>query len=108
MTHAHLTDLEPPGGGSSWRREERQRRKTRQRRSSMAVFGAFLLVLALLAGIIFGGLQLAHSALRLNPDYPGPGTGQVVVQVKPGQSTRGIASDLRKLNVVRSTGAFLL
>jgi UPF0755 protein len=41
------------------------------------------------------------------PDYPGPGSGEVVVQVEPGQTAADVATTLRDEDVVASRTAFL-
>ena len=64
-----------------------------------------LLALVLLAVLVAGGLY-EWRKLR-HPDYSGPGTGQVTVQVLPGDSATSLAPRLVKLGVVASTNAFI-
>ncbi len=71
---------------------------------------AVLLALAVLVGGGFAAYSFGLSALkeRLSPppDYSGSGTGRVLVEVKSGQSSAEIGSDLKAKNVVKSAEAF--
>ncbi len=64
-----------------------------------------LVLLALVVGVLLGGKALVGS-FRSNPDFDGAGTGQVVVQVRSGDSAREIAATLLEKGVVKSIGAF--
>jgi UPF0755 protein len=64
-----------------------------------------LLAIMLLAVIVAGGLY-EWRRLR-SPDYSGTGTGQVTVQVLPGDSAISLAPRLVKAGVVASTNAFI-
>jgi UPF0755 protein len=80
---------------------------TRQRRLPRPVGLTIvaLLVLGLIAGIGLGGRALYRSAVGV-PDYAGPGTGEVLVQVSPGDSASAIAATLLGKDVVKSAKAF--
>jgi UPF0755 protein len=102
---------------SVWSDEEtprptrRRRRKKRERKSGLAVVTAFVLVLAVLGGgaaLVFGvgsKLKDAFSSAPA-PDYPGPGSGEVVIEVVAGQSASDIGVTLKEEGVVKSTQAF--
>jgi UPF0755 protein len=64
---------------------------------------AALLVLALAGGVFFARDLLG---VFFPPDYDGPGTGRVVVEVADGASTREIGDDLARADVVASARAF--
>jgi len=66
---------------------------------------ALLVVLGLLAAIAFGGKLLYDSLLGV-PDYDGTGSGQVLVQVDPGDSASDIGATLLAKEVVKSVKAF--
>lgn len=69
-----------------------------------------LVVVLLLVGLVGGGAyagRRALDALRSAPDYPGPGSGEVVVQVKPGDTPSALSTSLVKAGVVKSEAAFL-
>ena len=68
---------------------------------------AVLVVLLLLTGIGLAGGRIAGRLLgRDNPDYPGAGSGEIVVQVERGATASDIAIELARLDVVKSAGAF--
>lgn len=77
-------------------------RRGRQRRPALvlAVLGALLL-----GALVAGGL-LVTRLLAGPPDYPGPGTGEVVVEVSPGDSAAAIGATLEGADVVKSADAF--
>ena len=69
-----------------------------------------LIALAVIAGAVFLGGRWAvdqiSSRLGSAPDYEGPGTGQVLYQVKTGATSTQIARDLKAQGVVKSVDAF--
>jgi UPF0755 protein len=80
--------------------------RTIRRRSRLFGIGALLVIIVVVVGII-GGAGLVAKRLFVRPgDYPGPGTGQVVVVVKPGQTTTQIGVALHQASVVKSVEAF--
>jgi UPF0755 protein len=86
------------------RRLERERTRRRRRHRTLTAL-AGLCVLALVAGgVLYGARQL----LRIGSyaDYPGQGSGQVVVEVKAGDTTSDIADILARQDVVASAKAF--
>jgi UPF0755 protein len=61
------------------------------------------------AGVFFGGRWAVGelgSRLGSAPDYPGPGTGSVMVEVKTGATSTEIGRDLKSRGVVKSVDAF--
>ncbi|MGH8970869.1 MAG: endolytic transglycosylase MltG, partial [Actinomycetes bacterium] len=105
-----MTDL------SVWTDEKRstrrRRRRKKDRKSGLAVFLSTLLVLSLLAGaglLVFGVGSKLKDVFDAGPaaDYPGPGTGDVQVEVKPGQTLAAVGRTLKKEDVVASVEAFL-
>ena len=105
-----MTDL------SVWSDEEtrpprRQRRKKRNRKGAAAVIISLLLVVGVLGGgaaLIFGLGSKVKDALSTSTaaDYPGPGRGEVIVEVVPGQTASDVGRILEKEDVVKSTQAF--
>jgi UPF0755 protein len=109
-----MTDL------SVWSEEEtrpRKRHRRRRRRSgrgkaALAVVIALLLVAGVLGGgalLALGGISKLKDTLSSSsaPDYPGPGQGQVVIEVKSGQTASDLAKTLKAKDVVKSTQAFV-
>ena len=80
---------------------------SRRRRSSLPLVALLLLLVLLLAGAVVGGRMLLD---RLGGgsglDYEGPGTGQALVQVQPGETAGRLAPRLEEQGVVRSAEAF--
>jgi UPF0755 protein len=70
---------------------------------------ALLMAVVLLGGLVgagwygFGRIQ----AYFMTPDYSGGGTGEVVVEVKAGQSLSEMGTTLVKAGVIKSTAAFV-
>ncbi len=91
------------GGRAARRAQERhdQRRGRRWRRRSIAVLAAVVLV-----GVIAGGGWYVYRSFFTTPDYPGPGDGDVVVQVRDGDTTRAIGEELTARGVTASADAF--
>jgi UPF0755 protein len=95
---------DPPLLTRRQRRLERERARRRRRHRTLTAL-AGLCVLALVAGgVLYGARQL----LRIGSyaDYSGQGSGQVVVEVKAGDTTSDIAETLERQGVVASVKAF--
>lgn len=93
-------------------RDERPRRPSRRapKRSGGAKLLAVLFVALLVAGLAYGAVWAGGKVMgqfESAPDYPGPGSGEVVVQVLPGQTAADVATTLRDEDVVASRTAFL-
>jgi UPF0755 protein len=92
-------------------RAPRRRRKKKERKGGLAVLIALLLVLAVIGGgaaLVFGVGAKVKDALSTSsaPDYPGPGTGEVVIEVKEGQTVSEVGVTLKDEDVIKSTQAF--
>ncbi len=74
------------------------------RRAVVAAISALVLLVAV--GVVVG-VRLVGGVFGGPADYPGPGTGRVVVAVAPGASATAIARTLVADGVVRSVGAFV-
>jgi UPF0755 protein len=86
------------------RRAERSApRRGRGRRTAVLLVA----VAVLLVAVGGGGLYLYRTYLASDPDFTGPGEGDVVVQVAPGDSTAAIGRTLSAAGVVASVAAFL-
>lgn len=83
-------------------------RHVRPRRRRWARVLALLLFLLVLVALVVGAVVVGSTLLdrRKTPDYSGEGTGQVLVQVKNGQTASDIALTLRSDGVVKSEKAF--
>jgi UPF0755 protein len=87
--------------------DERVERKRRRRRSGIAVLLSLLLVGGLIGGAFIGLRSVIADILPGEaPDYTGDGTGQVVVEVTSGQTSRSIGVTLEEAGVVKSADAF--
>ena len=68
------------------------------------------LVVAVLLALLIGGAFVGTRLLGLvgaADDYPGPGTGEVVIEVEPGDSSSAIGATLADADVVASADAFV-
>ncbi|MEU5865241.1 endolytic transglycosylase MltG [Nonomuraea sp. NPDC047529] len=91
--------------GSGKRGGNRRRRRRRNRGGFIAPLLAFVV----LAGIIGGGGYYGYlwvSDALVPDDYTGQGTGEVIVEIKDGQSASEVAEELVRLGVVASARAF--
>jgi UPF0755 protein len=70
---------------------------------------ALLVVVAVLGGIALGGWYGVGKVrgLLTAPDYPGPGSGQVLVTVANDQTLTDIGNSLFKVDVIKSAKAFI-
>ena len=91
------------------RRDQRAARK-RQRRRRRGSHAAAFFALAFLVAVVGGGGLLGYVALRsymIPPDYTGQGTGEIVVQIKDGDTVQAMGDRLQGAQVVKSSRAFL-
>ena len=88
---------EPPAGPSA--------RKKRRRRGRVAILVSLLVFVLILAA---GGAVGYHYYRQYidPPDFSGPGTGTVQVQIKPGDTAAAVGQRLATLGVVASARAF--
>lgn len=70
-----------------------------------AVAGIFVLLIVG-SGVLYGTMQLLQ--IGDFEDYAGPGTGQQVIEVKPGDTTSAIGATLAEKDVVASSAAFVV
>jgi UPF0755 protein len=107
-----MTDL------SVWSEEETRPRRRRRKKKSGRGKAALAVVLSLLlvagviggvAGLALGGVAKVKDVVSSSsaPDYPGPGEGQVVIEVKSGDTSADVAQTLKAEGVVKSTQAFV-
>jgi UPF0755 protein len=84
----------------------RASRRPKQRIPKVVGLVVVLVVVVLLMVTAAYGVSKVRSHFQSAPDYSGSGSGQVTVQVKPGESAYGLAPRLVQLEVVKSTAAF--
>lgn len=99
-------DDEPAYVEDSFLEETERPRRRRRFRGCLPVLLVFLVIGA---GAWYGGryaYDAVTSRLAPAPDYPGPGTGQVLYEVKQGANATAIARDLKTQGVVKSVDAF--
>ncbi|MFC5730097.1 MULTISPECIES: endolytic transglycosylase MltG [Nocardioides] len=103
MSESVLSEM--TSGGSH---EPGRRRAARKRRSSCL---PILLVIVIFCVVTAWFARSAISDVRdmfAGPeDYPGPGQGEVMVVIDPGQSVSSMGTELEELDVVASSEAFL-
>ena len=81
--------------------------RRRKPRHGLRVALVLLVLVGLLAGALVGGtLLLDRLRTDAAPDYSGQGTGEVVVQIEPGQTAGDVAQTLAAEGVVKSAAAF--
>ncbi|MER7503147.1 endolytic transglycosylase MltG [Nonomuraea pusilla] len=83
--------------------------RRRRRRRNRGGFVAPLLAFVVLAGIIGGGGYYGYlwlSDALVADDYTGQGTGEVIIEIKDGQSASDVAQELERQGVVASARAF--
>ncbi|RCG26170.1 endolytic transglycosylase MltG [Sphaerisporangium album] len=94
-------------GGSRASRARSRRRQRRQRRKG---FVAFFVAMIIIVGVLGVGGYYGYTWVRdvaVADDYAGPGTGEVVVEIKEGQSAGEVAQTLVDQGVVASERAFV-
>ena len=84
------------------------RRRRRRRRHWVARGVAVLVVLGLTAALVAGGVYAVREVFGSSAaeDYAGPGKGEVVVQISPGDTAGDVADTLAAEDVVASRQAF--
>lgn len=105
MSNVGLSMQQSPSGGAP---NKGRKGRSRKKRSGLAVFLSILLVGALVAVVAVGGFWAFNKFKASQPaaDYPGPGAGEVVIEVQEGQTLTDIGVTLQKADVVASTQAF--
>ena len=100
-----------PGGGSGDGRSDGGSRGGRRRaeKPRRRPWGRILVVLVVLVALVLGGRWAwgqVSDRFAGAPDYSGPGTGQVTVEIPAGANGSQIANILAKQDVVKSAEAF--
>ncbi len=91
-------------------RRSAQRKRDKQRRGGRGKTLTALLLALVLLGTLAGGAWYGYDRIQgyfLTPDYDGGGSGEVVIEVKAGQSATEIANTLVSADVVKSAKAFV-
>ncbi len=91
-------------------RHTKRRQRRRRRKSFVALVLVLTVVGAIGTGIYFGGQELIDRGRELfgaPADYPGPGTGEVVVEIPAGATLTEMGKILEDAGVVASAGAFV-
>jgi UPF0755 protein len=103
----------PPGRHRHRRSSSKQARNGQKQQGNKGRGGksfiAFVLVLVLLGGLGYAGwwgFNWVRDTLT-TPDFPGPGTGAVTVEIRPGQTAADMANVLHDAGVVASPQAFV-
>jgi len=98
---AEALDVVRPGGT---RRAERRRRRGS---GCLPILLVLVLFLAIVAWFARGMISDVKDMFAGPEDYPGPGSGEVILVVDPGQSVRSMGEELLDLGVVKSVDAFV-
>lgn len=88
------------------REHSHHHRAPRRRRGGPAAL-ALVLILVVLGGVVYAGGSWLKDRLAGDPDYPGPGTGQVTFTIVKDESIRAMGNALKQLDVVKSSDAFV-
>jgi UPF0755 protein len=90
-------------------REEPRRGRSRRRRRRRGCLPVLLVLVVVAGGLALGG-KIAYDEISARlapaPDYAGPGTGEVLYEVKDGATSTQIGRDLKEAGVVKSVDAF--
>ncbi|MFH5823251.1 endolytic transglycosylase MltG [Georgenia sp. AZ-5] len=87
------------------RRERDARRRRRRRRSAVVLFVAIAMIAALSVWAVPRVVDLVAGSPAAQ-DYPGPGTGEVLVQIEEGSTGQDMGAALEEAGVVASVDAF--
>jgi UPF0755 protein len=89
--------------------EPRRGRRSSRRRRRRGCLPVLLVLVVVAGGLAFGG-KIAYDEISARlapaPDYAGPGTGEVLYEVKDGATSAQIGRDLKEAGVVKSVDAF--
>lgn len=99
-------EVHQPGHDEGLLPEQDHHHSRRRLRGCLPVLVAFALIAA---AVLIGGrwaLDRVGDRLESAPDYPGPGHGQVMYEVKEGATSVDIGRDLKREGVVKSVDAF--
>lgn len=87
-------------------RRGRRRRRRRNRGGFLAPLLAFIILIGIIGGGGYYGYRWFSDAL-VPDDYTGQGTGEVLFEIKDGQSASEVAQELQEQGVVASARAFI-
>jgi UPF0755 protein len=90
-------------GGPDRPRGAKPKRKSAMRRTAGWIA---LIVLVIILAVVGGGFYYVWHNYLHPPDYSGPGTGNVTVQIKSGETATQVGQQLVNLGVVASVRAF--
>ena len=90
------------GGGPAGPAPKRRKGRRRVRLVLLTIFVAFVVFIAVVGGV---GYHYYHEYIS-PPDFSGAGTGQVTVQIQPGQTASAVGATLASKGVVASARAF--
>lgn len=104
MSNVGLSMAENSSGGPRPPRRPKQKKK----RTGTAIVVAIVVVVGLIAAVGYGGFMVLQRLESSQPaaDYPGEGSGKVVVEVEKGQTLADIGTTLQQKDVVASVQAF--
>lgn len=94
------------GPSRSARSRSRRRRRRQKRKGALASVIALVVVVGVLGGGGYFGYQWVRDAM-VPDDYTGPGTGEVIIEIKSGDSATDVAQRLEEQGVVKSVRAFI-
>ncbi|MDN3358051.1 endolytic transglycosylase MltG [Actinomadura sp. DC4] len=93
------------GGGRGARGHRGRRRKKNRRGRKLAPVIAIIFLVAVVGGGGYLGFTMLSGIVH-PPDYDGPGTGSVTVQIQDGDSVRQMGQRLQQADVIKSSSAF--
>ncbi|UUW88307.1 endolytic transglycosylase MltG [Nocardioides sp. WV_118_6] len=107
MTESVLPDMTPEGDGPVSTAPGGRRRAKKRRSGCLPMLLVVVLFCAIVAWFARGAIADVKNMLAGPDDYSGPGTGEVILVIDPGQSVRSMGDELEKLDVVASADAFV-
>ncbi|ETK30403.1 endolytic transglycosylase MltG [Microbispora sp. ATCC PTA-5024] len=93
-------------GSRSQQRRSRRRRKRQRRKGFAATLFAIVIIVGVLGGAGYFGFTWVRGVV-IPKDFTGPGTGEVVVEIKDGATATDVAQMLEDQGVVASARAFV-
>ncbi|GAA0406467.1 hypothetical protein GCM10009530_68350 [Microbispora corallina] len=93
-------------GSRSQQRRSRRRRKRQRRKGFAATLFAIVIIVGVLGGAGYFGFTWVRGVV-IPKDFTGPGTGEVVVEIKDGATATDVAQMLEEQGVVASARAFV-
>ena len=113
LSFDELAESQGPGSAPQRKASRRGRRRAPKRGGFLRGVLPVLLVLLVLGGIAVGGVQgyrWVTSNVNVEQeaaDYPGPGSGEAIVEVAEGDTGTDIASTLVEQGVIKTPGPFV-